>query len=241
MLSSWVKLIRFCCVITICCGSSLIVEAKEKIEKLQTENRRLPPFHAIKVEIPCIIDCVVGKDGDIEIQSDDSLPYPYIVTSVSDGTLRLSINRNNIDLHKNNKGSVKVAMASSVGKGNIWYFNRPRFRIRTEKLDGFEGMCVSASISGLSGSSFQMNTTGKSTVKLSGSVTTLSANLWRTSLNAGELSVQVAKIYMNCSNYAEVNVLKKLDVRVTGRGTIRYRGNPKVIYDPTGDGVIKKI
>ena len=116
-----------------------------------------------------------------------------------------------------------------------------------ENWDTINGESFSASISGsatmevaLHVQSVEINSSGSGRFTLTGTTDLLDIRSSGSSrITADGLQANTATINISGSGRAYVNVADYLDVRVSGSGTVRYSGNPRVSQNITGSGRVE--
>lgn len=176
-----------------------------------TEKRELATFNAISIDGGFILIAHVdpATTQRVEVRGDDNI-VPEVVTTVTDGTLELTIDQWLVRPKINTTIEVWVPSLSKVSVSGA----------------------VDLTADGLHGERFELAISGASSSKLSGKVdhfevTSSGAN----TLHASELQAKVVKINVSGAGDSEVWASEQLDATVSGAGNVRYHGQPKDVQD----------
>ena len=88
----------------------------------------------------------------------------------------------------------------------------------------------------------KLTTTGDSEINIiSGNSSNFEAHIVGSSLiNAFNFSTQLANIDIEGNGFASIAVADRLKVKITGNGTVYYKGSPLVTSNVIGNGIIEK-
>lgn len=172
---------------------------------IKTEERTILDFSKVEVVGGYQIEWAGGKPA-LTISADENL-LPLISTVVSGDTLRID-STGSMTATK----TIKVIITSTT--------------LVEVNLTG--GNKFTASL--VSGPSLKLESTGASDFTVDGSVTNLDATLTGAGqLNAKSLPVANATLSLVGAGKADVTVTEKLNVSVTGAGSVTYAGHPKTV------------
>ncbi|HBB94813.1 MAG TPA: hypothetical protein DC054_05430 [Blastocatellia bacterium] len=172
----------------------------------KTEKRELKSFNAIDTTGAYEIDVTCQKPASFEIEADDNI-LPLIKTEVRDGILFVS---NDQQYHSSKPVTLRITLpelnsVSSHGAGEI-------------------------KIADAKSSDLKIESTGAASVVAAGtakSVTISSSGAGK--IDTSNLRAEKAKVEVNGATSVDVYATEQLDVNVSGVGSVRYSGNPKVV------------
>jgi hypothetical protein len=184
-----------------------------------SENRDVEAFDSI--EIGGAFELIVHVDPSakqrIEVSGDDNI-VPEITTKVSGGELEIDIEH----------GMVRPKLAMKV---EVW----------VPSLTGLEaGGASDITVEGLHGESFDLDLSGASDSRFSGSVDRFEVDLSGAGdLDAQKLHAKTVDIELSGAGEADVWASDRLDAEISGAGSVRYFGDPKDVHqDVSGAGSI---
>ena len=183
---------------------------------LASETRPVGAFTGVVLDLPASVDVRVGDAPAVTLRADENL-LGAITTDVVDGALVIG-------------SSSSFSTESEIS-----------LEVVTPSLNRVEVRgSGSVGATGVAGPSLDVSVRGSGSVEASGSVERLSV----TSAGSGtvklfDLSTDEADVNVNGSGDVEVTVLRSLQAKVTGSGTVVYGGNPsEVVTDIEGSGSI---
>jgi hypothetical protein len=207
------------------------------------ETRKVGDFSYVSMGINADVTIKQGSKTELIIEGDEE-DLEEIETTVSGDKLKIR-NKSNSSWWGNNHSKVKIyitlkefsgasvsgsgeVVSSGVLKGgniDLGVSGSGDLELDLEVLD------VDCGISG-SGSIYLKGKGKTSSLSISGSG----------KLDAADFEVETIGIRISGSGSAYVNVSKEIDSRISGSGTIRYKGDPdKVSNHSSGSGSLKKM
>lgn len=182
-----------------------------------SQQRQLASFDSIECKVPAQLEVGIGPTQSVEVRFDDNL-QSQVVTSLRGKTLMID-----------NQGSWHSEHAPEI------HITLPRLAA-LELLGSAEG-----EVTGLSGGDFAASLKGSGSLEASGQVDSLLLMLKGSGdARLKNLKADTAKVRVDGSGDAAVNVARTLDAMVNGSGDIRYRGNATVTRVVHGSGDISK-
>jgi hypothetical protein len=190
-------------------------------------SREVGNFDKMSVSGAFDVDLVNGKEGKMEIKIEKNL-LPYLVTEVQNGNLKIKW-KTGTNIHTNKgvhltvyfKDLSGVAMS---GSGDIV----SRDIIKSDSFD------VAVSGSGDITLNLDTNTTdarvsGSGDLDFKGSTDSFSARVSGSGdIAAYELMANNADVRISGSGGMTLSVSDKLYARISGSGSVKYKGNPKI-------------
>ncbi|HEY3430130.1 MAG TPA: head GIN domain-containing protein [Cyclobacteriaceae bacterium] len=175
----------------------------------------------------------------ITVQNIESLS----VSGSGDMIAQTKITGNELDLNVSGSGSLEAEIeagnidADVSGSGNMDL--KGKCKSFTSDISGSGGVTLNLSIAGAA--DFDLSGSGK--IKAAGSAQTVKADITGSGeILAANLETDKCNIHISGSGDVEINVKTELDARISGSGTVRYKGNPaRVNADASGSGSVKKI
>lgn len=171
-----------------------------------TETRETEPFTGFSVGGAIKVEATIGETQAVEVSGDDNI-VPLVTTEVSGGVLKIQTEHN---------GRLKTEQPLLV-------------KIVATELDNVEisGACE-VDVDGLSGSGFDAEVSGASTLTLSGSCERLSADVSGASTLHGE-ALQANEATVNASGASSVRVKASESIRgeASGASSVKYSGDPQ--------------
>jgi hypothetical protein len=184
-----------------------------------TDRRDVEAFDSIEVggAFELIVHVDPAAAQRVEVSGDDNI-VPEITTTVSGGELEIGIEH----------GMVRPKLDMKV---EVW----------VASLAGLEASGASdITVEGLHGENFDLDLSGASDSRFSGSVDRFEIDLSGASdLDARELHAKIVDLELSGAGDAEVWASDRLDAEVSGAGNVRYFGSPKEVHqDVSGAGNI---
>jgi hypothetical protein len=182
----------------------------------QTQARQLSGFDSVQCGLPVRLDITIGSDTALSLTIDDNL-QDQIVTRLDHKTLVVE------------------------SKGSWTSSNQPRLRITLPRLEALEVLgSAEASVRGLAGGDFAAKIVGSGDVEASGETGDLLLLIEGSGdAHLQELQAQTAKVRIDGSGDAYINVARKLEAAVNGSGDVHYRGGATVTKRVHGTGSVE--
>lgn len=209
---------------------------------MKTITRTTTDYDAIKCAGAFDYILVAGTEGNISIEGEENL-LEYIITEVKNNTLIVR-QKEKTNIRTSTNKTIKITIpfkdiskVSLAGSGDLWNKDLIKSNTFEVSLAGSGDININVEAKNIKGSvtgSGDLNIKGQ-TDKLEASVAG-SGDLDASKLDANETDISVAG-----SGDAEVVAHKILKARVTGSGSIKYKGNPmKEDIKVAGSGSISK-
>jgi len=225
--------------------------------RIDSERRSVPAFKSISIAGSGTLR--VHKGGQkVEITGDSNI-LPYVTTTVSGGELKIGLKpftslmrvaKLQFDVSLPELSAVRVAgsgdayvdafkgdsfegaVAGSGGiKADLAY---ERVSLKSSGSGGFDATVKAASLdlhcTG-SGGAYIKGSADRADIAISGSG----------ALGAKSFAVGEAKLSIMGSGEAEIKVVKRLDVVLSGSGSVRYWGSPAVNQRVSGSGQVSRV
>ena len=203
--------------ILVCAGQSYASGYNDCIKgsgNSKSENRNIPNFDSIEIDgaFDLVIDC--QKKKSLKITGDDNL-LKHIITEVRG---------NRLHIYSNASICSKIQLVVKISIQNINEIN----------VSG----ATDINLTNLDNKHFLLEINGSGDVDLAGKTGTFEAVLSGASeLHAKNLKADNVKIEINGASDAYVYASQKLDVEISGAGTLYYSGNPaRITQDIAGVG-----
>jgi hypothetical protein len=166
------------------------------------------------------------------------------VSGSGDMIVETKITGNNLKLNVSGSGSLKADMdvagdvdvdVSGSGDMNL----KGKCKSFTSDLSGSGSIKLNAVIAGLA----DFDISGSGEVEASGSSQTVKAEITGSGkVLAANLETDKCSARISGSGDIEINVKSELDARITGSGTVGYKGDPaRVNSDASGSGKVRKL
>ena len=175
----------------------------------------------------------------LTIEAEDNI-IPKLTTEVANGRLTLGVEPNT-DLRPtkpiNYELTVKDLNAiQTLGAGEI-----DASSINTDNLGITNNGSGEVSIANVEANNLKVTSSGSGAVKMAGKVDSQVADILGSGrYQAEDLESQEAKVDIKGSANATVNVIDKLDARITGSGSIEYIGDPTISRQVLGSGELRR-
>lgn len=153
------------------------------------------------------------------------------------------ITGNDLELDVSGSGSLEAEIdagdvdADVSGSGDMQL--KGKCKSLSSDVSGSGGVRLSLSIAGPAG--FDISGSGK--VEATGTAQIVKAEITGSGkVYAANLETEKCEVRISGSGDVEINVKTELDARITGSGTVSYRGNPsRVNADSSGSGKVRKL
>ena len=200
-----------------------------------TEVRDVDGFTEISMGGDADLTVIRGEHVSVEVTADSGI-QDHIETAVEDSTIRI-------------RQAYSIVGSSPAVKVAITVPN-----LTSLSLSG----SADATVSGIQGDSFDVNTSGSSDVHLDGDVGNLTVSVSGSgdltvtgtadsldasvsgagTLSGSDLAAAAANVSVSGSGDVTLHVRDALDARVSGAGDLTYLGDPTVTVETTGAGEI---
>ena len=182
--------------------------------KIITEKRVLSGFTAIDAGGAIELEVSQSDSYSVEVEADDNI-MPKILTTVENGTLRISMQDKDFDFDKNATVHVKVSMPQISGIELSGASHGIAKNIKTDKLS--------------------LEVSGASKFMISGTASELNSEVSGASkLEAKELLADNASVECSGASKAHVHANTSLKIDVAGASKVTYSGSPKVTQASSG-------
>jgi len=207
------------------------------------ESRSVPQFSGINLCISADVTISQGENQQVEIEADQQVTG-MIETQVKNNTLTIKA-KNSIF---QNPGSANIKITIPVieslfvtGSGDI----TGATPIHTDKIEIFISGSGSVTLQALNANDVRTTITGSGDIQLEGS-SPVNGKLEGTITGSGDLDTEKlpfenADITITGSGTAKVMALSELQTRITGSGSVYYKGNPRINASSTGSGKTKTM
>jgi hypothetical protein len=221
------------------------IHAQKKIKgngNVVTIERTTGDYNGISASGFYDISLIDGKEGNIVLTGEDNI-LDYIATEVKGGILVIK-SRDNKNLSPSRGESVSIIIPvveiykiRLSGSGNFIGNNNLKTNDMDIQVSGAKNIDLSIDATDIS-----VATSGSSNILLKGSTEEFKVRSSGSSnVKAYELEAKDAALELSGSSDVELTVAESLTSRVSGSGTIRYRGNPhKVSNQISGSGSVSK-
>jgi hypothetical protein len=207
---------------------------------MKQEPREASSFTDISTSGAYKVIITQGNTHSIRIDAEENL-LPYILTDISGGELKIHSKKGiNIQPTKDIKVYVtlqKVDKLSASGAGGFTSTGTLTSDVIQLRFSGAADADLDIRTQNL-----KVGVSGASNIKLKGNSDNAEYGIsGAADIDALDLSTNDAKIGISGTGKANVFVQKKLDVSISGMGTIKYKGDPGVTKAVSGMGRISKI
>ena len=192
-----------------------------------TEKRSVGNFDELGVSGSFDIYLVKGKEGELTIKIEENL-LPYLVTEVDNGKLKIKWKSGT---SINTRKGVEITVAFNDIEGIALSGSGDIVSKDIIKSDNFE---VAVSGSGdmdleLDVQKMTAAVSGSGDMDLKGSATNFEAAVAGSGdIDGVNLKTEKAEVRVSGSGGITITVLNELDAKVSGSGSVRYKGNPSV-------------
>lgn len=185
---------------------------------IKNESRVLADFKKLQIDGSYTVNLVCQEKPGIEIESDENI-IKALETTVIDGVLNITTNQN-ISIRNPIKLKITTNDISKI------------------KINGSADLQAN----GISASKIELEVNGSGSVIANGVVKDLLVSVsGSANISTTELVSENAVINISGSAYAKINVVKSLNINISGSGTVEYFGNPEVVnQNISGSGSIFK-
>ena len=183
--------------------------------KVVEEKRTVGAFSQLSVGGAFTVSVTVGKKRSVTLSGDDNL-LKLVATEVADQTLKVRTRKN---------------IRSTSGL---------TLTVTTPTLTAarFSG-AVKGEIEELAGDRFDLTVSGAASVKMTGAIDALTIKVsGAASLDAEDVVSKDVSVDLSGAGEATVHASTSLDATVSGVGTVRYKGKPKISKQIQGSGSV---
>ncbi|HSU37732.1 MAG TPA: head GIN domain-containing protein [Propionibacteriaceae bacterium] len=186
---------------------------------LVSESRSVSGFSAIELNGAGEVSIEQTGSESLTIEADEKF-LSLLTSEVTDGTLRLGT------------------------KPNAMLINRDPVEYRVTVKD-LTGLTITGSgnmtMPKVSTNELRSRISGSGTITVAGTADTQRVDISGSgSFRAAELATRTASVDISGSGDTVIQVSDSLDVRITGSGSVRYRGNPGITEHISGSGDLIK-
>jgi hypothetical protein len=233
-------LLFFCVLVS---SAFTITHRNERINgsgNIKEEARNEGAFKAISTSGAYNIYIQPGNQHSIKIEADDNI-LPYIVTKVSGNNLEI-YTKKGYDIKPSKVVNIYITMEeleqlASSGSGG--FYSRGKLKGDNVRLS-FSGS-VNTDID-LNANALKVEVSGSSKLSLKGNVSATEYHIsGSVQVEALELKSNNAEVAISGSGKLDLNVEKKMEVRVSGMGQVRYKGTPVINQSSSGSVRVTKI
>lgn len=188
---------------------------------VKTEERTLTGFTKVSTSGSTNVFITQGAEFNVMVKAYENL-IPYLETEVVNGTLEVHYKENtNV---KNDNSEVYITLPALTGA-----YISGSANIETDGI--FNGSTLEASISGSGNLTFDAGTYDEFNYSSSGSG----------NLKAFGVTTKYSDISISGSGNAETTATQSLNVRISGSGTVYYKGDPETVdTEISGSGKVIK-
>ena len=209
---------------------------------MTAQNRKVSEYEKVALEGSMDVELVAGKEGNLKVEAESNL-MEYIVTEVSDGKLKISV-ENGINLSPSRGMTIKITVpfqsideVSLTGSGDIYTANRIESGDFRVQLTGSGDISLDLNCGSVNGT-----LTGSGDISLKGKTRKFDCRVTGSGdFEAFGLEAEVVNATVSGSGDLQVNPTDELRARITGSGDITYIGNPeKQDFRTAGSGAVSK-
>lgn len=184
-----------------------------------------------------------GNEDDVTVYITVASIETLSVSGSGDMIVQTKITGNNLKLNVSGSGSLQAEMdvadvdADVSGSGDMDL--KGKCKSFTSDISGSGSINLTASIAGVA--DFDISGSGK--VEASGSSQSVKAEITGSGkILAANFETDKCSVRISGSGDMEISVKTELDARITGSGTVGYKGNPsRVNSDASGSGKVRKL
>lgn len=207
-----------------------------------TKERNVGTYDKVSVSSYIDVELVSGKEGKLSVKADENF-LQYIVTEVKNGNLKVRIQKG-INLKSSGRDRIIVTVpfedissATLSGSGSIVTKNAVNADQFSAYVSGSGRMKLEVNAKNLEGT-----VSGSGGLRLEGKTRDLDCKVSGSgNIRAYELVAENVNVTASGSGNIKVNCKETLSARVSGSGSIQYKGNPsKEDSKVSGSGSISK-
>lgn len=206
---------------------------------IKTENRDVSGFKIIHIGGSFNVELVPGNSEGVLLEADDNI-LPLILTKVSHETLSLEL-KGSVNNYKTLKATINYKDMEKIrasGSVQIKQTEKSKHGTLFMELSGSSKIKMNIEAKVLA-----MESSGASEMELKGEAETFNLDVSGAGeVKALKLETKESKVEISGAGNAELFVKEKLDVSISGAGSVKYKGNPAVVnQDVSGAGSVKKL
>jgi hypothetical protein len=184
-----------------------------------------------------------GNDDKVTVYITVASIEALSVSGSGDMIVQTRVTTNALKLNVSGSGSLKVeADATDVdanvsGSGDMEL--RGKYKSFTSDISGSGEIEMNATIAGVA----DFDISGSGEVHATGTAQSVKAKITGSGkVAAANLETETCNVRISGSGSVQINVKTELDARITGSGSVSYKGNPsRVNADATGSGKVRKL
>lgn len=196
--------------------------------EMTTQNRSVSNYDKVSLVGFMDVELVSGKEGALKVEAESNLQQ-YITTEVSDGVLKISVEKG-VSISPSGNRGIKVLVpfeeiegVSLTGSGDLWSSDQIKSEYFKTSLTGSGNLKLNLSVRDL-----KSTITGSGNTELKGTAENFSCTVTGSGdLEAYNLRASRAEASVSGSGDVELTATQELKARVAGSGDITYNGNPK--------------
>lgn len=228
-------------VISIClfCFTSCKEETVHGEGKVTTEERSLATFEKIVIDLPADVKVHMTDSRSTSVKTYGNL-QDYILTEVSDGTLRIykksgimKFDFSNVDINIQLPAISRLEIHGAADAEIIGDIVGDSFELQVRgasdvEIENIHVEKLNVLLSGASQLDIKSGTLGYANYKVSGAG----------DINAANVKTNEAKARVSGAGDMKLYVTDKLDAHISGAGEIGYTGNPEIKSKVSGIGSV---
>ena len=184
-----------------------------------------------------------GDDNEVIVNITVANIETLSVSGSGDMIVQTKITSNNLNLNVSGSGSLEAEIdaadvdADVSGSGDMQL--KGKCKSFSTDISGSGGVRLTLDIAGTA--DFDLSGSGK--VEASGSAQSVKAGITGSGkILAANMETDKCEVRISGSGDVEINVKTELDARISGSGTVSYKGNPaRVNADSSGSGKVRKM
>jgi len=184
-----------------------------------------------------------GNDDKVIVYVTVSSIEALSVSGSGDMIVQTKVTANNLDLNVSGSGSLKVEAEAGEVEANVSGSGdmelRGKYKSFSSDISGSGEIEMNATIAG----NAEFDISGSGEVHATGTAQTVKASITGSGkIKGADLETDKCTVRISGSGNVEINVKTELDARISGSGTVGYKGNPtRVNSDSSGSGKVRKI
>ena len=222
--------------ITLAAGCVSNVPCVSGSGNVKSETRTVGAFQSIDLQGTGNIYVTQGNESSLRVEAEDNL-LPYLQTNVTNGILRVGMNQSCVRNTRpiNVYATMRDVRDLSVGGAGNIVSQSP---LTSDRIS--VGIAGSGSIDlNVTATTLNSSITGAGSERVAGKVSIHRVTIAGTgTLDAFDLGTATTIIDITGTGNAKVTVSENLTVKISGAGTVMYRGNPTVSKEITGVGSV---
>lgn len=213
-----------------------------------TERREVEAFRAVELRYFGHLHLTQGSEASVEVEGDPDV-VAKVHVRVHEGTLVLEIGEN--WLERLTSGVLLVAHRPLHYRVTVPELDRIAVSgtgrvdadgLVTGDLDVVASGTADMDLAGIEALALRAQISGRGSFTLAGKAERVTLRVSGSGdIEAGDLASQEAEVRISGQGNATVRVVKRLDVRISGLGHVRYHGDPTVTQTISGSGTVTQI